>query len=243
MFLIDNQNGALAAPLDSIVMSMHTKLPMSEAHTSNGDAAFLTSASIRQPANALGPRAQRTITRITEATRDVFLTRGYSGTTIDEIARLADVSRASFYTYFPSKREVLLAIGAHSASECSSMIDRLDQIGTGRNGLTQWVNDYFDFLDVHGSFSFAWTQAAHDDEEIRLAGMKRHLGLCKHLGAALSATSGKPSGDPLTLGVIAFSTLERGWNYSQLYADTIERQVMIRSIANTLWGAARQPGK
>ena len=241
MFLIDNQNGALAAPLDSIVMPMHTKLPMSDAHMSNGDAAFLTPASIRQPANALGPRAQRTITRIIEATRDVFLTRGYSGTTIDEIARLADVSRASFYTYFPSKREVLLAVGAQSASECSSMIDRLDEVGTSRNGLTQWVNDYFDFLDVHGSFSFAWTQAAHEDEEIRLAGMKRHLGLCKHLGAALSATSGKPSRDPVTLGVIAFSTLERGWNYSQLYADTIGRQVMIRSIANTLWGAARQP--
>lgn len=224
-------------------MSMHTTLPTSDADLSNGDAAFLTPASIRQPANALGLRAQRTITRIIEATRDVFLTRGYSGTTIDEIARLADVSRASFYTYFPSKREVLLAVGAHSASECSSMIDRLDQIGTGRTGLTQWVNDYFDFLDTHGSFSFAWTQAAREDEEIRLAGMKRHLGLCKHLGAALSATSGKPSQDPVTLGLTAMSTLERGWNYSQLYAGTIGRDDMIRSIANTLWGAARQPGK
>ena len=88
---------------------MRTKLPTSDADMSNGDAAFLTPPSIRQPANPLGPRAQRTINRIIEATRDVFLTRGYSGTTIDEIARLADVSRASFYTYFPSKRDVLIA--------------------------------------------------------------------------------------------------------------------------------------
>jgi hypothetical protein len=48
--------------------------------------------------------------------REVFLTRGYAGTTVDEIARIADVSRASFYAYFPSKREVLLALGAPSKS-------------------------------------------------------------------------------------------------------------------------------
>lgn len=219
---------------------MHTKLPTSDADLSNGDVEFLTPASIRQPANPLGPRAQRTINRIIEATRDVFLTRGYSGTTIDEIARLADVSRASFYTYFPSKRDVLIAVGAHSATECASIIGRLAEIGPSRDGLTRWVSDYFDFLDVHGSFSFAWTQAAHEDEEIRLAGMKRHLGLCKQLGVELAATSGKQSDDPTTLGVITFSMLERVWHYAQLYADTVSREAIVRALATTLWAAARQ---
>ena len=131
-----------------------------DAAITNGEHAFLTPAALRQPADALGPRAQRTIARIIDATRDVFLSHGYSGTTIDEIARVAEVSRASFYTYFSSKREVLLAVGAHTASESVRLIERLGDEGTTRARLTDWVVDYFDFLDVHGSFSFAWTQAA-----------------------------------------------------------------------------------
>src|SRR5258708_666347 len=136
---------------------------------STGDS-FLSPATLRQPADALGPRAQRTIGRILDATRDVFMSRGYSGTTIDEIARVSNVSRASFYTYFPSKREVLIAVGANAASECQMMIDRLSNMngaanknGTTRAGLRTWVADYLELLDIHAGFAFAWTQAANDD--------------------------------------------------------------------------------
>jgi len=201
---------------------------------------FLDPASMRQPAAALGPRAQRTITRIIEATREVFLTHGYSGTTIDEIARVASVSRASFYTYFPSKREVLLAVGAHTASESLAVIQRLADLGGGRAELTRWTAEYFDFLDVHGSFSFAWTQAAHEDEEIRRAGMRGHLRICRELGTRLAATAGRIPADPTLAGLVAASVLERAWNYGGLYADTIDRTAVIAQTAQALWAMARQ---
>lgn len=50
---------------------------------------------LRQPAVALGTRARRTIGNILDATREVFLTHGYAGTSIDDITTLAGVSRAS----------------------------------------------------------------------------------------------------------------------------------------------------
>lgn len=193
----------------------------------------------RQPADGLGPRAQRTVERIVEATREVFLSHGYSGTTIDEIARIADVSRASFYTYFSSKREVLLAVGAHAASESVRMTERFVPIGSTLAGMTEWVTDYFDFCDVHGSFAFAWTQAAQEDEEIRVAGMKRHLSICRQFGKVLERSAGRRSRDSTALGVTAFSTLERTWHYGQLYADTVERRVLIEQVARMLWSAAR----
>jgi TetR/AcrR family transcriptional regulator len=206
----------------------------------NGDS-FLSPAALRQPANTPGPRAQRTIARIIDATRDVFLTNGYSGTTIDEIARVSNVSRASFYTYFPSKREVLLAVGANAASECQLMIDRLvKEPVTSRAALKAWVSDYFDLLDVHAGFAFAWTQAANNDEEIRTAGMKRHLKLSKNLGLALGTAVGRPVERPVMLGLASFSVLERGWNYAQLYSDTIDRQELVGEIAGGLWASARQ---
>ena len=49
-------------------------------------------------------------------------------TTIDEITRVASVSRASFYTYFPSKRDVLLALGKDSLVVGASLIDRLGRV-------------------------------------------------------------------------------------------------------------------
>jgi AcrR family transcriptional regulator len=206
----------------------------------NGES-FLTPATLRQPADALGPRAQRTIVRIVEATRGVFLTRGYAGTTIDEIARVADVSRASFYTYFPSKRDVLIAVGANSASESERMIEQLPHHLGSRASLRVWVAEYFDLLDVHGAFAFAWTQAAQEDEEIRVAGMKRHYRDCRLIGRALLASTGKQLADAGPLGVVAFSMLERTWSYGHLYQDAVDREALIGQVAHGLWGLARQP--
>ena len=174
--------------------------------------AFLAPATIRQPADGLGPRAHLTIGRIIEATREVFLTRGYAGTTIDEIARAADVSRASFYTYFPSKREVLLAVGADAASASSEIIATLCDRGKSRVGMVTFVAEYFALLDLHGAFAFAWTQAAQDDEEIRVAGMKRHLGLMKQFGTQLTQSAGRVTDRPGVLGIAASSMLERSWD-------------------------------
>jgi AcrR family transcriptional regulator len=206
----------------------------------NGGDAFLQPASLRQPAGALGPRAHRTIARIIEATRDVFLSHGYSGTTIEEIARVADVSRASFYTYFPSKREVLLAVGAHTSSESLEVIERLADAGESKTKIIAWAGEYFDLLDVHGSFSFAWTQAAQEDEEIRRAGMKRHLSSCRKLGRILAATAGRTVDDPAALGLVAASMIERSWNYCHLYGASVDRDAVIEQTAMALWGLARQ---
>ncbi len=204
-----------------------------------GEDPFLRPAAIRQPADGLGPRAQQTISRIIEATRDVFLTRGYSGTTIDEIARIADVSRASFYTYFPSKREVLIAVGAHSASESETIIGTILDRPRTRAGMAAFVSDYFDVLDVHGSFSFAWTQAAQQDEDIRAAGMRRHLAICKTFGRLLAESAGRTADRPAVLGIAASSLLERSWNYGQLYVDTIDRDAIIEEAARSLFAMAR----
>lgn len=212
----------------------------SVAAVAGGGDPFHGSASLRQPADALGPRAERTVARVIGAARDVFLARGYRGTTIDEIARVADVSRASFYTYFASKRDVLLAVGAQSSRESDAMIDQLCKVGSTRTELTDWVREYFGFLDAYGSFAFAWTQAAQEDEQIRVAGMKRHLLSCRHMGERLAATAGKSIDEPVLLGLAAGSLLERSWRYSQLYADTIDRDRVIEQTAQLLWAGARQ---
>jgi AcrR family transcriptional regulator len=153
------------------------------------DAGFPTNVPIRR-GDDLGPKAQRTVERIIESARGVFLTNGYAGTTIDEIARVAELSRGSIYTYFPTKRDVLVAVGADSVRATESLIVDLGRLGRTRKGLNEWVAAYFAFLDVHGAFAFAWTEAAQNDEEIRIAGMKGHLRVCRDFSRRLAEATG-----------------------------------------------------
>jgi TetR/AcrR family transcriptional regulator len=189
---------------------------------------------MRSPAPDLGPRATRMIARILTAARTVFLTKGYAGTTIDEIARTAEISRASFYTYFPTKRDVLLALGADSASTAESMMDRFDG-----NDLDSLVEEYFLLLDEHGAFATAWTQAANEDEELRVAGMRRHLRLCSALGRLLGA---KGRGvDPSIRGLAAYSLIERAWSFSRLYGDDLNQKAFTAEVVRMLRNTVADP--
>jgi AcrR family transcriptional regulator len=198
---------------------------------------------MRSPGKVRGPRADRTIAAIIDATRQVFLTRGYAGTTIDEISKAAGVSRASFYTYFPSKRDALLALGAESAHEAAGLVDQLDAIELPwtEADIAEWVGTYFTLLDEHGSFAFAWTQAANEDDELLRAGAKSHLELCGHMGESLAALAGVSFESPVELGVVVFSLLERTWSYRQLYADMIDQDAASQSVADLIVALLRGP--
>jgi AcrR family transcriptional regulator len=198
---------------------------------------------LRRRGIVLGPRANRTIAAILDAARHIFLVSGYTGTTIDDITRAAGVSRASFYTYFPSKRDVLLTLGADSLNAGMEMARALSDIPADWtiDDLAQWVDRYFRLLDEHGSFAFAWTQAAHRDEEIREAGQRGHLELCRRLGRGLASLGQRKGGDYVETGLLMVSMLERGWSYAQLYAGTVERASLERAAARMLAAVAEGP--
>jgi AcrR family transcriptional regulator len=179
---------------------------------------------LRRPAPQLGRRARQTIDRILDATRAVFLAQGYGGTSIDDIARRAGISRASFYTYFPTKRDALLALGADATNGAERLVDQLGALGRAPDvdAIVTWVENYFAFLDDYGSFVLAWQQAAYEDDELRAAGTKYHLMTCRHLGEQLDALRACRRGDPTSQGLLVFSMLERAWSQSRLYEGVLD---------------------
>ena len=61
------------------------------------------------PAESVRERKRReTRRRIAEVGQRLFLAKGYDGTTLDEIAAAAGISRRSFFSYFKSKDDVMV---------------------------------------------------------------------------------------------------------------------------------------
>ena len=54
-------------------------------------------------------KRRQTTERIQQAAMSLFLERGFEATTVDDIAERADVSKRSFFDYFPSKEDVVFA--------------------------------------------------------------------------------------------------------------------------------------
>jgi AcrR family transcriptional regulator len=63
--------------------------------------------------------AQRQMTRtlLLDAGIDLFVSKGYAATTIDDIASAAGTTRVTFYAYFPSKAELVKALIAERLNE------------------------------------------------------------------------------------------------------------------------------
>ena len=191
---------------------------------------------LRQPAADLGPRAQRTIENILDATREIFLTRGYGGTAIDDITNKAGVSRASFYTYFPTKRDVLLALGTGATTAARQAVDNLDRLPPDWTitDIEDWLRESMSFFDKYGSFGLAWTQAAYEDEELRSASMKTHLHTCATFGAKLNSLRKEPLAEDQQLGLLVFSMLERTWTQQSLYDPTVTRNNIVATGARVI---------
>ncbi|MCA1005449.1 TetR/AcrR family transcriptional regulator [Rhodococcus hoagii] len=63
--------------------------------------------------------------RMLDAASELFAARGVVGTTVEDIADLAGVSRATFFNYFPSKDELLSALHIRHMDSMASLIDDL----------------------------------------------------------------------------------------------------------------------
>lgn len=74
-----------------------------------------------QLAEADSPKARQ----ILAGAKQVFLELGYEGTSVEEIARRAKVSKGTLYNYFPDKRTLFVAVVER---ECQEQSQRIFQI-------------------------------------------------------------------------------------------------------------------
>ena len=64
-----------------------------------------------------------------DAAHELFLEQGYEGTSVDDIARRAGISRATFFNYFSSKSDVLWVDVDHALAGLEHHLHRDDHLG------------------------------------------------------------------------------------------------------------------
>jgi AcrR family transcriptional regulator len=70
-------------------------------------------------------KREQTKQGLINAAIDLFIAKGYDETTIDDIAAAADVAKVTFYYYFKSKEEIVLAIKENGAEELLGRMEKL----------------------------------------------------------------------------------------------------------------------
>ncbi len=81
------------------------------------------------PASAVAIKKGRKFDQVLDGARRVFMRDGFEGASVDEIARAAQVSKATLYSYFPDKR---LLFSEVARIECNRQAEEaMEVIGRG----------------------------------------------------------------------------------------------------------------
>lgn len=169
-----------------------------------------------------GAQAQQTIRTVLDSARDVFRDRGYARTSMSDIASAAGISRANVYTYFRSKRDILIALGIANNDVFQRVIDEFPAARGSRAELIAWVGRYLDFLDVDQSFTQVWHEAARDDAVLRAESSREYARAWRTVGEALGS-------DELR-GMVLVGAFERTWFFWRHLNSTLPREQIVDEL-------------
>lgn len=69
----------------------------------------------------------RKFDQVLEGARDIFMSDGFEGASVDDIARAAGVSKATLYSYFPDKRLLFMEVAkAECIRQAESAVETID---------------------------------------------------------------------------------------------------------------------
>ena len=200
---------------------------------------FKLTGEVRSPAKTMGPRALRTSGLIKTRAREVFLAKGYYGTSVEEIAEAAGVSRASFYTYFPSKRDLLYSLGTDTYSALDDTLNEMRALEPtwSNDDVYEVIRIYLRFLEEHGAFMLVWSQATYGDDALAKAGMRTRLANARRFGQMLQRISGEEpdrDDDPARFGLAMLVMIDRYWSYWRVNGFPFSEAEVVETLGDVL---------
>ncbi|MGN6426234.1 MAG: TetR/AcrR family transcriptional regulator [Leifsonia sp.] len=128
---------------------------------------------------------------LAEAAGELFLEQTYAGTTVDDIARRAGVSRATFFNYFASKSDLLwlevdesLALFPAMLAEPAADVPPMAAVLTAVTRLAE------SFGPDRLPLAVTQVELMGTDDELQASALPRFLAVVRQVAAAIAARTG-----------------------------------------------------
>ena len=180
-----------------------------------------------------GPRTDKAQQLIIDTANWLFLERGYSVVRVKDITNAAQISRSLFYVYFPSKRDVLLAIGVNAISVGTAVAAALEDIALVHTEaeIARWIDRYVDYLEHFGAFMRSWDEAIATDDDLQRQSHLNVQRFCRRLGLQLQRLRGHATGDATLQGLALRSLIEGVWYFWRVSDLPHEREEIVTTLA------------
>ncbi len=143
-----------------------------------------------------------------------FLDRGYWETTVEHIADAAKVSRATFYTYFRSKREALEAVGKVASDAADLVFDALAELPADwtTDDIADWIRAYFKCQRMQAPWALVWLEAARADRDVMETSRANRRYHARKIGGHLRSLGGHVEKNPIYDGLMVLALLDTLWS-------------------------------
>src|ERR1700723_2188571 len=108
-------------------------------------------------------KREQTKQSLIKAAMDLFVAKGYTETTIDDIVATADVAKVTFYYYFKSKEEIVLEYKKNAADESFKRARRMlaesqpapEVLNSLIADICKWTEQNWQLLEVFATQRFS----------------------------------------------------------------------------------------
>jgi len=118
-------------------------------------------------ARHLTPAGRRTLQALTDAGRELFVTRGYHDTRINDIVAAAGLSKGAFYRYFDSKAQLVQVLAIQAIRTVSTTLTEIPDGDGGTAAIRRWLRRYNTTQAGESSMLRLWGDASAEDPAFR----------------------------------------------------------------------------
>jgi AcrR family transcriptional regulator len=133
--------------------------------------------------------------QIAETAFSVFAERGFDDVTVDEVAKSAGISRASFFRYFKTKEDAVLAAYEHMGAEIAANVCKRPAGENAWAALRAAFDAAMPNYQTNRTRSLARLQLTRETPSLRAHQLERQAHWAEMIGAALAPRIGGEPGD------------------------------------------------
>lgn len=180
---------------------------------------------------------QQTQQRIVDSALELFDTVGYETTSMVQIARRAETSRANLYLHFTSKSQIVLHRMRQLEAEVLGLYSGLDHLEATVDGVMPWLETAAQLWKTHRAEFDAISRAMTVDAEVFDEWLELHRRITRSRAAARTRPHSGTDIDQWKAHLITLMIgLEHNFYFLYVRGQSIPENLILRSLAEQ-WSA------